>query len=209
MQVVSRIVGAVALCSLAILPGRAAHAATIYACAGKALGVLRIVSGPAACTSFENPISWNSEGPAGAQGPTGPQGPQGAQGPQGPAGVTAGINAAIFAEIVLDPDPAATDNCTVDFWRGADEATGTPTGNSDECILDFTMPAGQPQTWGTAYECFTSVPGGYGAPWGTTCHTQGGFNSSTGNSPQVYIQCLTGTGAALPTFTRVQLLCVN
>jgi hypothetical protein len=123
--------------------------------------------------------------------------------------VTAGINAALFAEIVLDPDPAATDNCSVDFFRGADAATGTPTGNSDECILDFTLPAGQPQSWGTAYECFTSVPGGFAAPYGTTCQTQGGFNSTTGNSPQVYIQCLSPPGQPLVNFTRVQLLCVN
>ncbi|HUL59777.1 MAG TPA: hypothetical protein VLU43_10905 [Anaeromyxobacteraceae bacterium] len=123
--------------------------------------------------------------------------------------MTAGISAALFAEIVLDSDPTAPDQCSVDFFRGAETATGTPTGNTDECILDFTLPAGQPPSWGTAYECFTSVPGGYGAPFGTTCQTQGGFNASTGNSPQVYIQCLSPAGQGLTHFTRVQLLCVN
>jgi hypothetical protein len=84
----------VAFSALLLLPG-AAHAATVYACYGKVLGVTRIVSGPSKCDlSLEIPISWNQQGPQGPIGPIGLQGPQGVagaagtQGPQGPAGAT-------------------------------------------------------------------------------------------------------------------------
>ena len=40
-------------------------------------GALRIVADPADCTSREMPISWNQQGPAGADGPPGPVGPAG------------------------------------------------------------------------------------------------------------------------------------
>jgi hypothetical protein len=123
--------------------------------------------------------------------------------------VTAGINAALFAQVSLDPDVTSADHCDVDFFRGAEAAVGAPTGNSGECILDFTLPSGQPQSWGTAYECFTSVGGGYGAPHGTTCQAQEGFNASAGNRPQVYVQCLSPAGQALTSFTRINLLCVQ
>ena len=200
MRSLPRTLGVFALASLAVLPLTPARASTIYGCVSKALGFLRIVSGPNACSSLENPISWNSQGS---------QGPQGPAGPQGPTGVAAGIDAALFAEFVLDPDPAATDQCSVDFFRGADAASGTPTGNPDECIIGFTLPAGQPPTWGTAYECFTAVPGGYAAPYGTTCQVQAGLDANNGNRPQVYIQCLNPAGQPLANFTRVQILCVE
>lgn len=209
MRSLPRTLGVLAVVSLVVLPFTPARASTIYGCVSKALGLLRIVSGPTACSSLENPISWNSQGPQGPQGPQGAPGPQGTPGAQGPAGVTAGIDAALFAEIVLDPDPAATDQCSVDFFRGADAASGAPTGNPDECVIDFTLPAGQPPSWGTAYECFTAVPGGYAAPYGTTCQVQAGFDANNGNRPQVYIQCLSPAGQPLTTFTRVQLLCVE
>ena len=200
MITLPRTLRVLAIASFAALPFAPAHASTIYGCVSKGLGLLRIVSGPSACSVLENPISWNSQGP---------QGPQGAQGSQGPAGVTAGIDAALFADIILNPNPAATDQCSVDFFRGAVAASGTPTGNSDECIVDFTLPAGQPPSWGTAYECFTAVPGGYAAPYGTTCQVQAGFDTNNGNRPQVYIQCLNPAGQPLANFTRVQILCVE
>jgi hypothetical protein len=199
MEAARRSLAVAAACSLAILPAGPAHADTIHACVSNALGLVRIVSGTTSCTRFETPLAWNSEGPAGPEGPPGPP---------GPSGVTAGISAALFAEVVLDPDPSSTENCAVDFVRGAETASGTPTGNTGECVLDFTLPAGQPQSWGTAYECFTSVPGGYGAPFGTTCHPQASLDLGTGY-PRVYVQCLAAGGQALTSFTRIHLLCVQ
>lgn len=80
----------VASACLAAAVAPTAHAAnTIYACAAKISGNLRVVSGPGLCTANEVAVSWNitgPEGPKGAQGPQGPQGPKGAQGPQGPKG---------------------------------------------------------------------------------------------------------------------------
>jgi hypothetical protein len=69
----------------------------IHACVSKGLlglgaGAIRIVSGPSACLSSEEPLSWNQQGPQGPrgpqgiQGPSGPQGEQGLQGIQGPTG---------------------------------------------------------------------------------------------------------------------------
>lgn len=75
-------------------------------------GTLRVVAEPDSCATDETALSWNREGPAGAQGrqgeagpqgpagqtgPAGPQGPAGetgATGPQGPAGATGGTPAA-------------------------------------------------------------------------------------------------------------------
>ena len=58
----------------------------IYSCVQKANGRLRVVAGPGACRRGEQPLSWNSHGPAGAPGPTGPAGDRGATGPQGSQG---------------------------------------------------------------------------------------------------------------------------
>ena len=58
----------------------------IYSCVKKANGRLRVVAGPGSCRRGEQPLSWNSHGPAGAPGPTGPAGDRGATGPQGSQG---------------------------------------------------------------------------------------------------------------------------
>jgi hypothetical protein len=59
----------------------------IVACANKKNGQMRLLrSGK--CTTQENEVRWNENGPTGptgVQGPAGVQGPQGAAGPQGPA----------------------------------------------------------------------------------------------------------------------------
>ena len=92
--------------------GTAATAGAIYACVNNNSGTIRIITENSLCTSNEQLLAWNIEGPPGpagpagatgpagsdgAQGPTGPQGPQGPQGstglqgpagPQGPTGPT-------------------------------------------------------------------------------------------------------------------------
>jgi Phage Tail Collar Domain/Collagen triple helix repeat (20 copies) len=62
----------------------------IDACYQKSSGKLRLLDprGGDACTNGEIPISWNEQGPAGAEGPAGPEGPQGPAGPAGPEGPT-------------------------------------------------------------------------------------------------------------------------
>jgi hypothetical protein len=56
---------------------------TIYGCVDKSTHVLRVVGVTTTCKSVETKISWNRQGPAGADGLTGPAGPAGARGPQG------------------------------------------------------------------------------------------------------------------------------
>jgi hypothetical protein len=58
----------------------------IYSCVQKANGRLRVVAGPGSCRRGEQPLSWNSHGPAGARGPSGPAGDRGPTGPQGSQG---------------------------------------------------------------------------------------------------------------------------
>lgn len=75
----------------------------IEACVGRVTGIVRIIDDTSRdrCTPVEDPISWNTSGPAGEPGPAGatgadgvtgpggqagPAGPAGEPGPQGPAG---------------------------------------------------------------------------------------------------------------------------
>jgi len=184
---------ALALCAMFLMAGSAGYAQVIHGCVGKFGGFLRVVSSPSQCTGLETPISWNVTGPAG---------------PQGPAGITAGINAAVWGEYVFTPNAAtpALSSCTVPFFRGADSVTCTPTGHDDEAILTFTLPSGQPQSWGTAYACWTSIVGGNATPSGTTCVSQGGMNAAL--QPSTIIQCLAPSGPVTSYF-YVNFLCVN
>jgi Lamin Tail Domain len=60
--------------------------AVINACRHKATGQLRVVADANRCRKSERGLSWNVEGPPGAQGPAGPQGEAGGPGPPGPKG---------------------------------------------------------------------------------------------------------------------------
>src|SRR5437660_2049873 len=124
--------------ALALVHPNYASAATIYACRLNSLGTIRIVSATTSCSVYETKISWNSDGPPGPQGPQGPQGQQGPQGPQGPQGstgpqgvpgVTAGIDAALSAEVIRNPTDTS-ENCTIPFALGATFpwGPGTPNG---------------------------------------------------------------------------------
>ncbi len=63
-----------------------AGAATIYVCAKKKTGAMRLVSKSTKCKHGENKLSWSTQGPAG---PTGPAGPGGAKGAEGSPGAPA------------------------------------------------------------------------------------------------------------------------
>ena len=58
---------------------------TINACVNDE-GKLRLVPAVSACKKSEDPLTWNTVGPAGPEGQPGAQGPAGQQGPAGPAG---------------------------------------------------------------------------------------------------------------------------
>jgi hypothetical protein len=156
-------------------------------------GQISIMTGPGQCKNGETPISWNATGP---------------QGPPGPAGITNGIRAAVWGEFVIDGSDISAD-CSVPFFRGADAVTGVATGNGAECILTFTLPAGQPQTWGTAYACYTSIVGGNQLSFDTTCQYQAGFETTSGlNKPEIIIACRNGLGQAPTAHGQISFLCV-
>ena len=60
-----------------------ADADTIHACYNTRNGEMRHVDDPSECRRNEEPLSWNTEGPAGEPGPPGPPGPRGPEGPPG------------------------------------------------------------------------------------------------------------------------------
>jgi hypothetical protein len=60
---------------------------TIYACAKKNNGQLRLVGSPDDCLGSENLVSWGMQGPPGGPGPQGEGGPAGPGGEPGPPGV--------------------------------------------------------------------------------------------------------------------------
>jgi len=64
-----------------------ADAATIYACAKKKGGSVRLVTRTTKCRRGENKLQWNSEGLAGPRGAAGSQGSAGLQGVQGVQGL--------------------------------------------------------------------------------------------------------------------------
>jgi hypothetical protein len=227
MKTILGMASLMAVGAVALLQTNDASAATIYACKLNALGTIRIVSANTNCSSYETKISWNTDGPQGptgpqgAQGPQGPIGPQGPQGPQGPAGpqgasgVAIGIGAAISADVTLNPTPDQTEpDCSIGYFVGPDAAVGTPTGNSNECFLDFTLSAAARQLPGAyAYLCQTSIQGGFGVPWSTTCHNSVGYTvdpiTQQPNALRVYLQCLDGNGQSISQFQRISLLCVH
>ncbi len=63
-------------------------ATVIQACYNTTTGDVRIVKAASDCTSAEQSISWNAQGPPGPKGATGATGATGSQGPAGHAGPT-------------------------------------------------------------------------------------------------------------------------
>ena len=90
------VVGAIALLMLAA--ASAAGATTIYACANKKSGAMRIVSAKAKCRRGERKLSWSSAGPAG---PAGAPGAPGAAGAPGANGVGVDYSSSSFAPLKL------------------------------------------------------------------------------------------------------------
>jgi hypothetical protein len=63
----------------------ASKSKTITVCADKTTGILHLKA-HGQCKRSQTRVTWNQQGPAGAQGSQGPQGATGAQGPQGAPG---------------------------------------------------------------------------------------------------------------------------
>ena len=77
MVAVAAMIFAFALGAVAVGTVFAQDTTTINGCVNKKTGALRVVSDPSACTSGETPISWNQQGPPGADGVVGTDGQDG------------------------------------------------------------------------------------------------------------------------------------
>ena len=198
----------VSLFLVIFLPGMSAAASVINGCVGNN-GKLRIVNPPATCHPSETTISWNAAGPEGPAGPQGPQGPEGPQGPQGPAGVANGIRAAVWGEFIMDRENLTGLNCTVPFFTGAENVVGDSMGSDGVCRLTFTLPTGQPQTWGTAYTCYSSIVSGNGTSYDTTCQYSGSMDLTTPFKPTPFFVCRNASGSVPPTFfAYIDFVCI-
>jgi hypothetical protein len=193
------------LCTMLLTTTISAHAQVINACAGRIGGLLRIVNSPSQCTGFERAISWNEAGPVGPQGSQGPQGPAG---PQGQPGITAGIKAQVWGEFAMNDiaTGGTRPDCTVVYSNGAASIDGTAQGNG-ACSLKLTLPATQPQSWGTAFACFAAVRQDTFATGGTTCAAKPDFDATDLNKPLPTVQCRDGNGFAPTGFYFVDFVC--
>jgi hypothetical protein len=89
---------------------------TFTACMFRDVGTVRLIDPSLSqrnlmghCSSLEQQVHWNQQGPAGPTGPAGPQGtqgPKGDTGPQGPAGAD-GNNGTSVTSVSLNPGDAA------------------------------------------------------------------------------------------------------
>jgi hypothetical protein len=158
---------------------------------GKRLkGSLRMLQSTGKCKSFERALSWNGEGPAGAQGPVGAAGAtgvKGATGSTGPIGATGatGVKGATGDTGVK----GATGETGVKGATGSTGATG-PTGPSGPTgaagATGATGATGIGATGGTG-------PTGPSGPTGATGVT--GATGSTGETGATGATGATGTGA--------------
>jgi hypothetical protein len=71
---------------------------TITVCADKNTGVLHLKT-HGRCKSSQTRVTWNQEGPQGAQGPQGAAGAQGTQGAQGPVGAQGPAGVTVWADV--------------------------------------------------------------------------------------------------------------
>jgi hypothetical protein len=95
---------------------------TIYACAKKGNGVLRIVRRGARCRHGEVALSWNQQGLAGSVGPRGARGAQGVHGPTGQTGQTGQTG---LTGLTGERGPAGATNVVVRTETGGAVASGS------------------------------------------------------------------------------------
>jgi hypothetical protein len=93
----------VAVFLLLSLSAAPADASTIYACAKKHGGALRLVSRSTKCKRAEYKVAWNTSGPAGRNGARGAEGKRGANGTNGTNG-TNGANGAVAVYFASAPN---------------------------------------------------------------------------------------------------------
>jgi hypothetical protein len=79
----------------------ASNSKTITVCADKKTGVLHLKT-HGRCKSTQTRVTWNQQGPPGAQGQQGPQGATGATGAQGAQGVPGPAGVTVWAEVAGD-----------------------------------------------------------------------------------------------------------
>lgn len=175
-----------------------AQASTIFACVLKTTGTIRLVSPSTTCSRFESPLNWDSAGAAG---------PPGAQ---GPAGVTAGVNAAVWGQlrITKTSDAPFTETCEIPFQRGG-TMTGEWTGNNEECFIHVTPD--DHLSWGTAYICYTSIGSGNGTPASTVAQFSQDMDTANNNYPKVIVDARADPYVWLPvgSIIDVGFLCIR
>lgn len=81
------LIAVVLAAGVSLLVASPSPSTTLYACAVKDSGTVRLVKAGTVCRTNEYAVQWSVTGPQGPQGPQGSQGPQGPQGPQGAQGV--------------------------------------------------------------------------------------------------------------------------
>jgi hypothetical protein len=151
---------------------------TITACKDGG-GALRVIDPDAGQTcGREEPLTWNTKGPAGPQGPPGPQGPA------GPAG-------------------AAGKDAKVDFVRMAPDGTVLASSRDDISVEHVNKPF--PPTG--RYD-FTIPNGGSCAPWATfggPHHATFGWNAPT---QELIVEIYSGSGSiATDAYFTLYLIC--
>ena len=120
---------------VAVFP-QLSNAATIYGCASKMLGVVRIVNRSTQCdTRLEIPISWNSAGSAGSTGLTGAAGPVGPAGPAGPTGATGPAGpVAVYGNVAIVALSGGNYTDPVSAMKNVATWCGTPSA-TNPCLL--------------------------------------------------------------------------
>ena len=118
---------------------------TINACVNGE-GKLRLVPAVSACKTSENPLTWNTVGPAGPPGPAGQQGPAGPAGQDGsPGGAPADPNAVDGTVSVVGAKQGAFSTTPItitgvshEIVSPRDPASGLPTGKRQHKPFTFT-----------------------------------------------------------------------
>lgn len=98
---------------------------TITVCADKKTGILHLKT-RGRCSRSQTRVTWNQQGPAGAQGAQGPQGVAGAQGAQGAGGPQGPAGVSIWANVENDGTVIASQGLSVQLVSaGAYQVTVT------------------------------------------------------------------------------------
>jgi hypothetical protein len=123
---------ALSIVIVAVAAASGSTSSVIHGCYAKAGGQLRVATN---CRRGEIAVTWNKQGPAGADGAPGAAGPQGPAGPAGAKGETGATGAA---------GSAGTG------WQTFGGADTTPLTSTARTVISIPLPAGSYLFWGFA-----------------------------------------------------------